>query len=321
VTLTVPNDSDPAYFDTEYQSRIFQSDLEILQAAIGGLNGVVSGCVVVPDTPASMVVTVGGGTIAVDNESVAITGGDIVISDPDDDPRFDLIIARDTDSVDVIQGSPDVSPVMPSPLEVPGSVALAQVLVPVGASAIAANLIVPKAVGVEAPFNQNLGWSTLTADTTRARSNTATLAIDDDLQITLAANTKYRIRGVIWFKLTSGTTQTTLKLGIGGPASPTHLMGTVRVRSGIAPSNFVMNTNEFFGGFAVYNTTTGLAAGNLSAYPVFNTANYALPIEIEAVIHNGSNGGAFAPWWAQSVASAATTISRMAGSYLEYSVV
>ena len=321
MTLTIPNDGDPAYFDTEFQSRIFQADYDILQAAIGGLNGVISGCEVVPDSPVSMVVTVPSGAIASDGVAIAISGGDISISDPEADPRFDLVIARDIDTVDVIQGVADAAPLLPSPLEVPGSVALASIFVPVGATAIEQNLIVPKLVPVRDPTVPNVGWTTLPANSDLSRSNTATLAADSELTFVMAANTKYRIRGVIWFKMTAGSASTTLKLGVGGPASPTHLMGSMRIRGGIPPGNFMMNANDFFGGFGVYNTTTGLAAGNLSTYPVFSAANYAIPIEIEVLVHNGSNSGAFAPWWSQLVASSATTITRMAGSYLEYSSV
>lgn len=321
MSYTIPNDSDPAYFDTEFQSRIFAADYDILQAAIGGRNGVISGCGVSPDSPASMTVVVASGAIASDAVAYAVTGADVAIADPDSDPRFDLIIAQSDGTVDVITGAADPSPLLPSPAEVPGSVALAAVFVPAAATAIAATLITDKRISVTDPTAPTVGWTTISASVDRSRSNTATLAVDDDLTFTMAASTKYRVRGYLVFAHTAGSASQTVKFGIGGPASPTFLHGTIAIRTRVQPTTFAIGDTLFLGGFSVFNTTTGLGAGSMSTFPALSAASYSVAIEVTATVHNGSNSGTFAPWWSQVTASSATTMTRMAGSYLEYFVV
>ena len=154
--MTVPNRSDTSYLDTTFQSRIFQSDLDILEAAIGGRSGVVSGCAVTQSAVPAMSVLVASGVIVnldTEDEPVAVAGGTVVIdsSDPTD-PRFDLIVALDDGTVDVLTGTADPAPTLPTPGS--GMVALAGLYVPAGDTAVTTNQLVNKRVFVTPPLER-----------------------------------------------------------------------------------------------------------------------------------------------------------------------
>jgi len=318
--MTIPNDGDTAYFDTEFQSRPVQADWDILFAGVGGANGVVSGCGVSESGPPAMSVDVTSGTIASNSVSVSVRGDTVLVPDADTtDPRFDLIVALDDGSVDIVTGIADPSPVMPSPPS--GSVALAQVFVPANNIAVANNQIVQKKVPVPAPNPTNLGWNTISPNTDLARTNTAALAADPTLKFAMAASTKYRIRGQVWFLHSAGSGSQVVKFGIGGPASPTLLLGRLDfLQSSIQSGAFGNSHTPQGGDFMAYNTTTGLA-GLTASYLTLSAAGWATCLGFECIVHNGANAADFALYWSQTTATSAATISRLAGSYLEYSTV
>jgi hypothetical protein len=317
----IPNDSDPAFLDTDYQSRVFASDFDILIAGIAGRNGVIGGgCAVSPHSPAAMSVDVSAGSVTIDAALVSVDA-DTVTLDPADatDPRFDLIIARDDGTVNKVTGSPDPSPVTPSPIT--ASVALASVYIPAADTSIQANQIVDKRLPVEDPTPANSGWTTVTAPTNIGRSNTTTLAADPALQFPMSSSTMYRIRGFLAFRQTAGTTSQTVKLGIGGPPSPTHLIGNMQLGGSIPLNVFGDNMNWLVGEISGYNTTTGISS-TLAGYMVLPGLNYSALNRFELIVQNGASSSPnFAIWWAQVNAVSTSTMTRLAGSYLEYRTV
>lgn len=311
MSFTIPNDSDPAYLDTEYQSRIFAADFDILQAAIAGQNGVVgSGCGVTADAPPSMDVIVAGGSIASNGTLYTVIGDTVTLDDADPtDRRVDLIVAKSDGTVDVITGNPDQSPFMPTPA--PNTVALAEVYVEDGSFAIQTSQIVDKRIFVPDPTLPNAGWTTVAAATDVTRSATSTLAADPTLLVLLAANTKYRIRLHAMFK--QNVAANNLKLGFGGPASPTFLHGAGVSVSSVPPTAAVVATSPGGIYMANYETTTGMQLS-------LPGLNYRASLTMEITIQNGVNAGNFALWWSQATNNA-NSITRMAGSYIEYRTV
>jgi hypothetical protein len=249
--------------------------------------------------------------------SYSITGDSVTIADSDTtDPRFDLVIARDTGAVDVITGTADESPVMPSPREVPGSVALAGVYVPASASVVGSSQIVDKRVTIPPPFEGTAFWTTVEATADSDKTSNATLGEDAELKFVMAANTKYRIRLKVWFSLAVFTTGNGPKIGIGGPASPTVLVGRGFWWTQIAASISLgsLGATSVLGTTA-YDTSTGYNQG-----ASITALNSKIFVEMDFIVHNGANTGNFALWWSQVTANT-QTIRRLAGSYLEYAAV
>jgi len=304
---TIPNDSDPAYFDTEFQSRFFSSDYDILQAGIAGRNGVIGGgCGVTQHSPPNMQVVVASGSISCNATLVIVTGATLTLDDADPtDPRFDLIIAKSDGTVDVITGNPDQSPFTPTPAV--NTVALASVFVPDAATSILTSQIVDKRIAVQDPTPASSGWTTTTATASVTRTNAATLSagIDPTLLVPMAANTKYRIRLYAAFKQL--VTSNSVKIGFGGPASPTLLHGQGPTFAGIPPNVFgTLAPGGFYVG--AYDTTTGQQL-------TLPGANYTASLRMEFIIHNVT-AGSFALYWCQATSNA-NSIVRLAGSYIE----
>jgi len=93
------------------------------------------------------------------------------------------------------------------------------------------------------------------------------------------------------------------------------LSATAKVNKGIRDT--LRNEPERF---MAYNTTTGLA-GLTASYLTLSAAGWATCLGFECIVHNGANAADFALYWSQTTATSAATISRLAGSYLEYSTV
>ena len=308
MAYTIPNDSDPAYFDTEFQSRPFAADFDILQAGIAGRNGVIGGgCGVTAHAPPNMTVTVASGSVAINATLVVVTGATVTLGAADPtDPRFDLIIAKSDGTVDVIPGNPDQSPLLPTPA--PNTVVLASVFVPDATPTIQTSQIVDKRIPVQDPTQATGGWTTVTATgagVTRSNTNTLSTNIDPTLQVAMATNTKYRIRMFVLFRQLVASNN--VKLGFGGPASPALLHGHGVTFAGtppnafgaLAPSGLYVN---------VYDTTTGQQL-NLPGL------NYTASLKMEFIIHN-TTAGNFGLYWCQTTSNA-SSIMRVAGSYIE----
>lgn len=285
------------------QSRIFEADSVILGSGAGG-RGVASGCAVTEAGTPAMSVVVASGSVVIARVVHSVSGGTVALSAADaTNPRFDLIYADDAGAVHVRTGTPAVSPTYASPDD--DEVGLAMVYVPATDTAVQNAQIVDKRVFVETPASA-AGWTTISAAGDRTRSNTSALAADDDLHFTLGANTKYRIRAVLFGSAKGTGSNSGVKIGFTGPASPTQVFARSHK---MTLTQFAAETVV---GYDAYDTT-GVTLG-------LNQADWDWVFSFDAVVHNGSNATPdFSITWAQSVAVAENTVRR-AGSWLEYAV-
>lgn len=139
-----------------------------------------------------------------------------------------------------------------------------------------------------------------TADETTASDTT--LSDDAILKFTVAANTKYHFRLVIFYDT---PTAADFKYDVNGPASPTLLQLHTRH---VAPGATA------YAGIAIQ---TAFAFGPTSITETSGTNGCIL---IDGILHNGANAGTVAFRWAQNTSNGSNTTVR-AGSYLEWSQV
>lgn len=138
-----------------------------------------------------------------------------------------------------------------------------------------------------------IAWTTVFKTSDQSKASDTTRVADPVLKVTLAASTKYSIRGMLF--VTAGAGGFFGKFS--GPASPT-LLATMR---------WVIDG-------------TGAAFSQIkhdSAYAQdFSTATDCM-MRFEVLIHNGANAGDFTIDWAQGTTDVTNTTMR-AGSYIEY---
>jgi hypothetical protein len=138
-----------------------------------------------------------------------------------------------------------------------------------------------------------------TADETKT-SNT-TLASDGALKFTMAASTKYAVRGRIYF-VTGATGD--FKARHTGPASPSLVLIQRRAVAAGASADSSIAVD------AAYSSADITALGGAGSGW----------IEFDGIIYNGTNAGDFAWQWAQNTTDATATVVK-AGSYLEWRVI
>jgi hypothetical protein len=131
-------------------------------------------------------------------------------------------------------------------------------------------------------------------------TNSATLTDDNDLSVTLEANTSYMIRGVIFLDGTSTTAG--IKYGFTGPASPTLV-------------RFLRSDNAN-GGAPVFRAVDTAIPGS-TALTVGTTASGEV-ITFDGIYQNGVTAGLFKFQFAQSTSTAAQSVTCRAGSYIEF---
>lgn len=143
-------------------------------------------------------------------------------------------------------------------------------------------------------LTSNNSWNLVKKKVDQPKTTDTTLAKDEQLLFSMAANTTYAVRGKIFYTAGAGAFQYQWE----GPAAPTLLYLRHSYQDpGASPATPTVDT--------AYNIATTMAAGNGGF------------IEIDAIVQNGANVDAFAFAWAQfSSDAAATTVN--AGSYLEY---
>lgn len=273
-------------------------DLDILQAAIGGVSGVSSGCAVTAQGSPNNTVAVASGTVVVAGVAVVVSSGNVTMTAAHATlPRFDLITVNNAGTKAYTPGTAASNPVPPA---VPAnSVALAQIYVPANDNVINSTQIIDKRVIVPTPVSTG-GWTTVQKSADTTRSNTVTLTDDPTLTFVVAVNKTYRIRGVArWSSLLASDFQ----YAFNGPASPTRLL----IRCVDFSATTGAETPHFDNAYG-------------SAHPVNSTANQENLVKWDAVLTNGANAGSFAFQWAQSTAVVENTIVR-AGSYLEWAQV
>lgn len=144
-------------------------------------------------------------------------------------------------------------------------------------------------------------WTTLIRTTDDSIASNSTLADDDTLQFSMAANTTYAIRFTLYFTSVNGG----VKVGITGPASPTLVLADTR------DTVIISSLNRF-----VQSAFPVTAYGQMCSSTV---ANIGGPLTFEVLVQNGANAGTFAVQKAQGGGSANATVFR-AGSYLKYMV-
>jgi hypothetical protein len=306
VSFTIPNKA----VTYPFQSRWFQSDIDIIQNAAGGRYGVIDpGCVVTASVVPAMTVEVASGQVVIAGVRYDISADTVAIVDADPLlPRFDTVVVADDQLAGVLSGTPDAAPFPPSPAS--DQVGVAQVFVPAGATAVSNGQIVDKRILVADPVAAT-GWSRLSASTDLVRSNQATRTFDSVLSFAAQANTKYRVRAQVAWVAAVGSLNN-LSWGIAGPLSPDFIVGT-----GVNWYPAYGQTAQTMGiGTAQYNVAIGVGP-NVAGSPGTNTYGVAT---FDLIFWNGANAGTFGVAWGQQIASA-PTMTRKAGSYLEYEIV
>ncbi len=163
-----------------------------------------------------------------------------------------------------------------------------------------------KRVWVESPLSAS-DWLMLSGATDITRSNNATLTLDPQLSFAVSNGGKYRIRGQARIRQSVTSSQGGLKWGFAGPASPVVYGGWYG--HGTPPNGAVSRLSP-----TSYNSqvtgTTGISGTDLD-----------WDIRFDVFFRNGSTPGTFGFTWAQNIAAASPTITRLAESFLEYQVV
>lgn len=131
--------------------------------------------------------------------------------------------------------------------------------------------------------------------TNEARVSTTTLTADSFLSISLPANTKHMIEGVIFYDTAAAAD---FKFGFTGPASPTLVRISRRL---LAPGDVAFSGITTASAYEASVSITGAAGAGI--------------IFFNGIIHNGVNAGNLVFLWAQNTSNAAAT-TVLAGSQI-----
>ncbi len=143
-------------------------------------------------------------------------------------------------------------------------------------------------------------WIVNSKATDQSVINSAVLVDCNMLTASLAAQTKYRVWGEVWFDTTAAAD---FKYTFVGPASPTLVRGLIH--SAIPGAALTLPTP----------LTAYPSASGVSLVGTGTTGGYLL---YSFTIHNGANAGTFAFRFAQNTATADTGAIVRAGSYMSY---
>lgn len=168
-----------------------------------------------------------------------------------------------------------------------------------GYAGLGADGIVPAS---QLPPAAGSAWTTVKKTGDQSVTNNATLFDDAALRFAMLANTKYAIRGRIYFD--TGATGD-FKWRHVGPSSP----ALVRIRR----QNILPGTTAW----ANIAVDTAYSAADIALAGTGTNGGY---IEFEGIIQNGAAAGEFKFQWAQNTANGTPTVVR-AGSHLEYAVI
>jgi hypothetical protein len=303
MTFTIPNKA----LLYPFQSRIFQSDMDILAASVGGRNGVISdGCLIQASSPVNdMAVHCLSGQVVIEYGLYDIADQAVNLDDSDALlPRFDTIVALTDGTVVPLTGIPDAAPVPVSPIA--NSVGLGQVYVPASAPVILDTQIVDKRIFVPSPIAPS-EWTLVGATADLDRSNSNVLTIDPELQFSVVANGVYRMRFAFMFSK-AALVNTGWQIGFTGPAlsvSGRTFGGTAILYSSVfSGSAILLNAQSYPGLVGTYGVSS-------TSLPVAWHLNGDLIVKFGAA-------GTFGMTWAQSSSANAGIITRHAGSYIEF---
>ena len=294
---------DPPGFDPPIlpQVQIDPVDFDMLDLADGG-EGVLNGCLVSASSPEALSVDVASGQVAIDGVIVDVAAQpDVSISTPNaTQPRFDLVTVDDAGDVTITDGLPaDFSPLFPN---IPAdSVALAVIYVRAGMTLVTEDHITNKRSTVPIPPGTTSDWIPVRASVDDPRNNDAALTADDELHFTMAANTKYAVRGHI---VISALAASDARYGFLGPNSPVP--------------TFINISGSWHRDTATARTPFSKSAFDTTGLPLSSTLAADYSIDFEAIVHNSSDTTPdFAFAWGQNTAVAENTIRR-AASWIEY---
>jgi hypothetical protein len=278
------------------QAQVDKVDFDIIAMSAGGRSGVSSGCAVTAQGAPNNTVAVAAGTVVVAGTEVAVTGGNLTMTAAHATlKRFDLITVNNAGTKAYTAGTAASTPVFPA---IPAnSVVLAAIYIPANDNIINTAQIIDKRITVQTP-SASAGWTTVSKTADQTKVSDTTLADDTVLKFTMAASTKYRIRGEIWVV---GNATADFKYGFAGPASPTVV--AMRRANGPDVTAYTDVVPDVAYPTAITINLSGVEGGAL---------------RFSAIVHN-VNAGTFSFQWAQAVSNAGNTTVH-AGSYIEYSV-
>lgn len=148
-------------------------------------------------------------------------------------------------------------------------------------------------------FIDGLAWQAVVKQVDETKNSDASLADDDELVIALAANTKYQIKGQIWF---DSDATPDFKWRHAGPSTPTLIWLARRTLIPTGTAYSAQAIDEAYSASDITVTCADTSAGL---------------IEFDAIIHNAGNAGNFSVQWAQNTSNAAGTTVR-AGSGIDW---
>lgn len=147
-------------------------------------------------------------------------------------------------------------------------------------------------------IQENL-WTGVNKTVDETVTSSTTLHDDATLHFSMTANTKYQLRGKIFFDTVAAAD---FKWRHSGPAAP----ALIRIfRQWISPGQSAFEGME---------VDTAFSIADLAVTGSGTTGGY---VELDGLIHNGPNTGDFVIQWAQNSSNAGATTVR-AGSYLEW---
>lgn len=147
MTVDIPNLADAAF---PAQSKLWNSDLRIIGNAAGGQTGVIGGLEVTAQGSPDMTVAVASGVVKIDGLDTIVAADDVTIAAADlSFDRIDLIVVDGDGILADVTGAAASSPEQP---DLPDdTVALAQVYVPAGDTAIGGTQIYDRRISVPGP--------------------------------------------------------------------------------------------------------------------------------------------------------------------------
>jgi hypothetical protein len=204
---TIPDQNEPAH-DT--QAILFQEYLDVLVAGMSGVDCVLSGCAVTPNT--LLVLDVAKGAVLSNRTLFPVTAGTVNIGTADiTNPRIDLVVADSAGTKAVRAGTAAANPKPPA--RSANDVVLAVVYVPALDATIAANQIVDQRVSPPRPTTIQKVTTNTATNTTAAAVTVLTITLPNGL-LTTGNMIEFDVGGTLL--LNSGTPTITLTLAYGG---------------------------------------------------------------------------------------------------------
>lgn len=198
MSFLIPNDADAAFTD---QAEPDSVDFDILIAGLNG-DGIMNGCAVSAQNPATMTVDITAGTYRVGGAAYAISSEEELLQAASGTyARFDLIVVTTLSTTAIVTGVPTDNPVFPS---IPfGSIVIAAIYVPASDTDIDTDQIVDKRVVIR-PVNS--GTATITSGNTSVVV-THGLGVTPELKdiSILAGEDPDNSVGLVWVDTITGT--------------------------------------------------------------------------------------------------------------------